>query len=70
MRKNNLLIPSLQHRLTRTDLPNHDVGLEWEGVHCLSTLANPDTMIPEANSELAEWQAYGQSLAKNKSCNV
>ncbi len=50
--------------------PKYMALYEWEGVHCLSTLADPETMIPEARAELAEWHAYGLPLAKNTAWNV
>lgn len=43
---------------------------EWEGPHCLDTLGDQETMIPEAKAELAEWQAYGLPKAKNMAWNV
>lgn len=50
--------------------PKYLALYEWEGAHCLETLANPDTMLPEAKAELDRWRAYGQPLAKNMAWNV
>lgn len=50
--------------------PKYLALYEWEGPHCLDTLANPETAIPEAKAELAEWQAYGLPKAKNTAWNV
>ena len=50
--------------------PKYLALYEWEGVHCLNTLGNPDTMLPAAKAELAQWQAYGLPLAKNMAWNV
>lgn len=50
--------------------PKYLALYEWEGPHCLTTLADPDAMIPEARAELAEWRAYGLPLAKNTAWNV
>ncbi len=50
--------------------PKYLALYEWEGAHCLSSLGDPDTMIPEAKAELAEWHAYGSPLAENMAWNV
>ena len=43
---------------------------EWEGAHCLNTLANPKKMLPAAQAKLANWHAYGLPLATNTAWNV
>lgn len=50
--------------------PKYLALYEWEGPHCLTTLADPETMIPEARAELAEWQGYGLPRAENMAWNV
>lgn len=50
--------------------PKYLALYEWEGPHCLRTLADPEHMIPEAKAELAEWHAYGLPRAENKAWNV
>ncbi len=51
--------------------PKYLALYEWEGAHCLNTLGgDPNTMLPEAKAELAEWHAYGLPLAKNTAWNV
>jgi hypothetical protein len=50
--------------------PKYLALYEWEGRHCLQTLAEPETMCAEAKAELAEWEAYGLKLAANKAWNV
>lgn len=50
--------------------PKYLALYEWEGPHCLETLANREAMIPEAKAELAEWHAYGLPKAKNTAWNV
>lgn len=50
--------------------PKYMALYEWEGEHCLETLADPDKMRPEAKAELAEWNAYGVKLADNMLWNV
>lgn len=50
--------------------PKYLALYEWEGPHCLATLGDPATMIPEARAELAEWEGYGLPLARNTGWNV
>ncbi len=50
--------------------PKYLALYEWEGAHCLDTLGDPETMLPEAKAELAEWHAYGLPLAANTAWNV
>ncbi|MGZ0190148.1 MAG: hypothetical protein ACKVH0_19470 [Alphaproteobacteria bacterium] len=50
--------------------PKYLALYEWDGPHCLDTLADPNTMLPAAKAELAQWQAYGLPLAKNMAWNV
>jgi hypothetical protein len=50
--------------------PKYLALYEWEGAHCLQSLANPETMAPQAKAELAKWHAYGLPLAQNTSWNV
>lgn len=50
--------------------PKYLALYEWEGAHCLKSLGDPETMIPEAKAELMEWRGYGEPLAKNKAWNV
>lgn len=50
--------------------PKYLALYEWEGLHCLPSLADPETMCPEAAAELARWQAYGVPLVDNMSWNV
>lgn len=50
--------------------PKYLALYEWEGAHCLDTLANPEKMLPEAKAELSEWHSYGQRLAENMAWNV
>jgi len=57
-------------RLSAQKGPKYLALYEWEGAHCLATLAEQETMIPEAKAELSEWQAYGLPLAKNTAWNV
>lgn len=51
-------------------VPKYLALYEWEGPHCLQTLADPETMIPEAKAELARWTDYGLPLAANIAWNV
>ena len=57
-------------RLGGTMGPKYLALYEWEGAHCLSTLADPETMRAEAREELAEWQRCGLPLATNVAWNV
>ena len=50
--------------------PKYLALYEWEGAHCLQTLAESDTMLPQARDELAKWRAYGLPLATNTAWNV
>jgi hypothetical protein len=50
--------------------PKYLALYEWEGAHCLDTLANPELMLPQAREELAKWRAYGLPLATNTAWNV
>lgn len=50
--------------------PKYLALYEWEGEHCLQSLAEPETMRQEAKAELAEWHSYGLPLAKNTAWNV
>lgn len=50
--------------------PKYLALYEWEGPHCLETLGAPDRRLPEAQAELARWQAYGAPLVENMSWNV
>ncbi|HKK30053.1 MAG TPA: hypothetical protein VKA18_06620 [Alphaproteobacteria bacterium] len=50
--------------------PKYLALYEWEGLHCLHTLGDPETMRPEARAELAEWHGYGLPLAAETAWNV
>lgn len=50
--------------------PKYLVLYEWEGAHCLATLADQDMMIPEARAQLEKRHAYGLPLTRNVSWNV
>ena len=50
--------------------PKYLALYEWEGAHCLETLGDPETMIPEAKAELAKWHDWGLPRAENVAWNV
>jgi antibiotic biosynthesis monooxygenase (ABM) superfamily enzyme len=50
--------------------PKYLALYEFEKLDCLPSLADPDTMRPEARDELARWMDYGVPLVDNMSWNV
>ncbi|MDP6707788.1 MAG: hypothetical protein QF893_15700 [Alphaproteobacteria bacterium] len=50
--------------------PKYLALYEFDSLDCLTSLANPETMCPEAKDELGRWMDYGAPLVDNMSWNV
>ena len=50
--------------------PKYLALYEFESLDCLASLADPDTMRPEAKDELARWMDHGAPLVDDMSWNV
>jgi len=50
--------------------PKYLALYEFDSLDCLPSLADPETMRPEAKAELQRWMEYGVPLVDNMSWNV
>jgi len=50
--------------------PKYLALYEFESLDCLASLADPETMCPEAKDELGRWTEYGAPLVENMSWNI
>jgi antibiotic biosynthesis monooxygenase (ABM) superfamily enzyme len=50
--------------------PKYLALYEFDSLDCLPSLADPDSMRPEAKDELERWMSYGMPLVENMSWNV